>query len=111
MLFALLIIPLRLEASDLQTGLNGFKLLQNKKVVEVYFGNPFNKTKTKDSIVEAHAIDNNAYMVFEYKDKFPNFICTIQYTGLTSVHPEILVLTLEADQKSYSIDTVKIFST
>lgn len=82
-LLALLIFPLSLAAADLQIDLNGFRLLQPKKAVDIYFGEPLETLKTEHSIVKAYQIDSNAYMVFEYKNDLPDYIYSIQLTGTT----------------------------
>jgi c-di-AMP phosphodiesterase-like protein len=81
--FALLLTPVTLWAADIQTDLNGFRLLQFKTAVEAFFGKPFQTFKTKSSTVEAYRVDSDAYMVFEYLDDLPNNIFSIQLTGHT----------------------------
>ena len=84
LILAVLLVPLLLEAADIQTDLNGFRLLQLRNVAENYFGKPFDTFKTNSSTVEAYRIDSNAYMVFEYNKNFPNNIFSIQLTGYTN---------------------------
>ena len=84
LLLALLLVPVLLEAADIQADLNGFRLLQLKNVAENYFGKPVDTFKTNASNVEAYRIDSNAYMVFEYNKNLPNNIFSIQLTGHTT---------------------------
>ena len=84
LLLAFLFVPLSLEAADIQTDLNGFRLLQLKKAAENSLGKPFDTFKTDYSTIEAYPIDANAYMVFEYNNMLPNNIFSIQLTGYTA---------------------------
>jgi c-di-AMP phosphodiesterase-like protein len=82
--FTILLVPVTLWAADIQTDLNGFRLLQFKTAVEAFFGKPFQTFKTKSSTAEAYRVDSDAYMVFEYLNDLPNNIFSIQLTGHTS---------------------------
>ncbi|MGD0884330.1 MAG: hypothetical protein ABSA46_05535 [Thermodesulfovibrionales bacterium] len=77
LILALLLIPLSLEAVDIQTDLNRFRLLQLKNAVQNYLGKPFDTFPTNSSTIEAYRIDANAHMVFEYNKGFPNNIFSI----------------------------------
>jgi hypothetical protein len=81
---AILLVPIALGAADIQTDLNGFRLMQFKTAVEAFFGKPFESFKTKSTIVEAYRVDSDAYMVFEYLNSLPDNIYSIQLTGQTS---------------------------
>lgn len=70
---------LSLPPSELETDLNGFRLLQSKMAVETALGPPFKKL---DSESQAYRIDDDAYMVFAYRKKDPYHIASIQLTGI-----------------------------
>ncbi|MCE5313361.1 MAG: hypothetical protein LLF86_09450, partial [Nitrospiraceae bacterium] len=78
LIFVVIFFPLILESTDIQTDLNGFRLLQFKDVTEKYFGKPFDTIRTSFKTAEAYLVDSNAYMVFEYDKSLPNNICSIQ---------------------------------
>ncbi|MBN1474886.1 MAG: hypothetical protein JW914_09740 [Syntrophaceae bacterium] len=99
MILTVLLVPVSLQAADIQIDLNGFRLLQFKAIVENTFGKPFKTFKTDYSIIEAHRIDSNAYMVFEYDSKMPNNIFSIQLTGHTNKVLPFKGLTLGDDVK------------
>ena len=80
---AILLVPIALGAADIQTDLNGFRLMQFKTAVEAFFGKPFESFKTASTIVEAYRVDSDAYMVFEYLNGLPDNIYSIQLTGQT----------------------------
>lgn len=84
LIFVVIFFPLILESTDIQTDLNGFRLLQFKDVAEKYFGKPFDTIRTSFKTAEAYLVDSNAYMVFEYDKSLPNNICSIQLTGNTN---------------------------
>lgn len=96
---AILFVPVALGAADIQTDLNGFRLLQFKTGVEAFFGKPFESFKTKSTIVEAYKVDSNAYMVFEYLNELPDNIYSIQLTGHNSKASPFRGLILGDDAK------------
>jgi hypothetical protein len=74
-------VPSLVTAGDVQTELNGFKLWQFKNAIESSLGRP-NQTSGNDRMVaEAHVLDQNCYMVFEYDKQFPHNVAAIQLTG------------------------------
>ncbi len=79
--------------------LNGFQLWQYKKLVRTLYGDPYRTKETDVSILEAHLIDQEAYMVFEYLNKMPNNIYSIQLTGRTKKMLPFKELVLGDDEK------------
>ena len=69
------------QANELPVDLNGFHLWQYRSAVESYFGKPFKIIQQNNSVVEAHQVSENSYMVFEYGKKFPENVISIQITG------------------------------
>src|SRR5262249_536223 len=65
-------------AGELETDLNGFRLLQSKKAVAAALA-PYEKKIV--SGLEAYRIDDDAYMVFGYGKKDTKHIGSIQLTG------------------------------
>jgi hypothetical protein len=80
---AFTLLPSLLFAGELQTDLNGFRLWQLKPAVASVMGKPFDTITTDYSIAEAYRLDDKAYMVFEYLNKFQNNIYSMQITGST----------------------------
>lgn len=71
-------------ASDTEIDLNGFRLQQLKPAIVAALGKPFREFDADDFRVEAHQIDEAAYMVFEYYKETPNHVYSIQLTGSTT---------------------------
>lgn len=78
------LVPLSLEAGEIQTDLNGFRLWQFKKVTTDALGQPFDTFETETSTFQAHRISDEAYMIFGYLKDLPNNIFSIQLTGYTN---------------------------
>lgn len=71
------------SAGDTETDLNGFRLQQLKHAIVAALGKPFQEDDRNNFHVEAHGIDEAAYMVFQYHKETPNHVHSIQLTGST----------------------------
>jgi len=91
------LLPTLLYAEGLQTDLNGFRLWQFRSAVTSTMGKPFDKITTDYSIAEAYRLDDKAYMVFEYLNKFQNNIYSMQITGRTDKALPFMGLSLGDD--------------
>lgn len=72
------------SAGDTETDLNGFRLQQLKPAIVAALGKPFREFDRNGFRIEAHRIDEAAYMVFEYYKETPNHVHSIQLTGSTT---------------------------
>lgn len=79
--FTIWLCALNVSSAEDVTSLNGFKLWQFKNAVRFTLGEPFKTLDTEHSTLEAHRLPPDGYMVFEYLNKMPHNIYSIQVTG------------------------------
>jgi hypothetical protein len=77
----LVLLPCAVSAGEQTDGLNGFRLWQYKDAAEAYFGKPFAARDEEESVFEVYPVTESSYMVFEYWQKYPQNMYSIQITG------------------------------
>jgi hypothetical protein len=99
------LISLYTWAGDFEVDLNGFRLQQFVSVVEPALGRSFKTADEGNVVLNAYAIDENAYMVVGHLKKYPNNISLLQLTGATTKAPLFKGLTL-GDNKAKVIEAL-----
>ncbi len=80
--FLLLVLyPSAVSAGEQASDLNGFRLWQYKDSAEAYLDEPFATREGDESVFEAYQVTDSSYMVFEFWQKYPKNMYSIQITG------------------------------